>query len=151
MVPSRVWEKSGSIELDTIDALAEHYSVQGKLDEARQYVGKLIAVRKRAAERPDADAAALNRYAWLLLTCEPADMRDPAAALTAATRANEMSGGASAGFLDTLALAYHHTGDTSRAIETQRHAISILPSGESPLRSELEGHLADYGSAFEEN
>ncbi|MFQ5473065.1 MAG: tetratricopeptide repeat protein, partial [Dehalococcoidia bacterium] len=130
--------------LDALNALAKHYRVQGKLDNARRYVGELIAVRKRAAERPDASPTALNKYAWLLLTCEPADMRDPRAALSAATKANEMTDGANAGILDTLALAHHRTGDASKAIEIQRQAVSILPPGESPLRSELATRLAEY-------
>lgn len=68
-------------------------------------------------------------------------MRHSAAVLTAAT---EVSGGANAGFLDTLALAYHRTGDTEKAREIQHRAISLLPPGDSRLRSELETRLAEY-------
>jgi len=133
--------------LDTVNTLAEHYHAQGKLDEARRLVGQLIAARKNAAEEPDADAAALNEYAWLLLTCEPTDLRDPTAALAAAKKANEISGGPNPGFLDTLALAYHLNGDTDKARDTQHRAVSLLPPGGSPLRSELEARLAEYDSS----
>ena len=80
----------------------------------------------------------------LLLPREPADLRGPAVALTAATKAAELPGGTNPGFLYTLALAYHLTGDTEKARETQHRAISLLPPGESPLRSELEMRLAEY-------
>ena len=59
-----------------------------------------------------------------------------------------MSGGANAGFLDTLALAYHLTGATGKALEIQRQAIALLPPSESSLRSELETRLAEYGAAL---
>ena len=67
--------------------------------------------------------------------------------LNIGTKATEMSGGTNAGFLDTLALAYHHTGDTGKTLEIQRQAMSLLPSGESPLRTELEANIAKYRRA----
>jgi len=42
----------------------------------------------------------------------------------------------------TLSLAYHLTGDTAKAIETQNKAIALLPEGESDLRTTLEASLA---------
>jgi hypothetical protein len=74
------------------------------------------------------------------------DLRDPAAALTASKKANEMSGSDNAGFLDTLALAHHRTGDTEKAREIQRRAVSLLPSGASSLRKELTERLREYDS-----
>jgi len=88
-----------------METLAEHYQVQGKLDNVQQYVGK------------------------------------------SATRASKMSGGTNRGILDTLALAFHLNGDTAKARETERHALSLLPPGESPLRRELEERLAEYSAA----
>jgi eukaryotic-like serine/threonine-protein kinase len=131
-------------------ALVDLYIVRGAPDDARLYATKMILFRKRASERPDATPTAFNEYAWVLLTCEPADLRDAVTALTAATKANEMSGGTNPGFLDTLALAYHLNGDTAKARETERHAISLLPPGKSPLRSELEARLAEYGGTPKE-
>ncbi len=119
---------------------------QGKPDEARPYVAKVIRHRRRAAEQPDANASDLNEYAWFLLTCEPDDLRDAQAALPVAKRAVEMSGGENAAILDTLALAYFMTGDTAKAVETQEKAVSVLSSGD-PLRTELEANLAKYRQA----
>ena len=63
------------------DNLVDFLRVQGKSKEVRSLVTELIAAKKRAAERPDAGPDALNEYAWLLLTCEPRDLRDSQSAL----------------------------------------------------------------------
>ena len=76
-------------------------------------------------------------------------MRDSAVVLTAATKATEMSGGTNPGFLDTLALAYHRTGDTEKTREIQPRAISLLPPGESSLRTRMETQLEEYKVAGE--
>ncbi|MFQ5424184.1 MAG: hypothetical protein ACE5F9_09410, partial [Phycisphaerae bacterium] len=51
------------------------------------------------------------------------------------------------GYLDTLALAYHRTGDTARAIETQEKAVALLPPGDSPTRKEFEARLEEFRQA----
>lgn len=52
-------------------------------------------------------------------------------------------------FLDTLALAYFQTGQTERAIQLEKKAISLLIS-DSPLRKELEKNLAKFKAAQSE-
>ncbi len=125
------------------DSLVHVLRAQGKVDAARPYVTELITREKRAAEAPDAGSRALNKYAWLLLTCGPGDLRDPAAALPVAIKAVEMSGGKDPTILDTLALAQKMTGDLDRAIETQRKAIALLPPGDGQRRAEFGTRLAD--------
>ena len=53
------------------------------------------------------------------------------------------------GFLDTLSLAYHLTGDTAQAVENQKKVISLLPEGESPLRASLEAALVKFEVALQ--
>ncbi len=65
-----------------------------------------------------------------------------------ALEANEKTGFANPSFLDTLSLAYHLTGDTAKAIESQRKAISLLPEGESPFRKGLEEALTKFEAAL---
>jgi WD40 repeat protein len=108
-------------------------------------VAERLEEKMRAAQDPDVDPSTLNEAAWLLLTCEPERLRDPAAALPLAVEANETTGWQNAAYLDTLAVAYHLTGDTERAIETQRKAISLLP--EDADRSEFEKRLAEFEAA----
>ncbi len=132
--------------------LYDNLRAQRRLDEARPYTIELISHHKRAAEEPDARADAINEYAMFLMTCEPEDLRDPAAALPVAQRAVEMTESEDAGVLDTLAMAYFMTGDTAKAIETQEKAVSLVPPDESEMRTELEANLAKYraGSTTEE-
>ena len=117
---------------------------QGNVDEIRQWALKLIQTQRRLIGLPRAGAFILNEYAWELLTCEPADLRDPVAALPVAKKAVEKSGGKDAGILGTLALAYFLTGDAAKAIETEEKAISLLPPGDSPLRTSLEKSRARF-------
>jgi tetratricopeptide (TPR) repeat protein len=118
--------------------------VQGKVDEIRPLVAERHDRLRRAAERPDADALALHAYAWELLNCEPADMRDPEVALPFAQRAVELDGDRDAGVVETLALAYYMTGNLDRAVETQQRAIRVARVGGPYNRAELEARLVDY-------
>lgn len=120
---------------------------QGKQDEARPHAKELIRAGRRAASLANASARDLNGYASSLLTCELEDLHDPQAALPAAKRAVEMSGGDNAAHVNTLALAHFMTGDVVKAIETQEKAVSLLPPEESPLRTKLEATLAKYRAA----
>jgi tetratricopeptide (TPR) repeat protein len=110
-----------------------------------------MILRKKAAGREDASPSAKNECAWLLLTCEPADLRDPRAALKLAVEANEMPEFENAGYLDTLSLAYQLTGDTAKAIENQKKAISRLPEGDSALRKGLEEALTRFEAASQDS
>lgn len=105
-----------------IAGLADLYHEQSEFDKARPYMSELLSIRKRAAQRPDAHAGALNEYARLLLTCEPVDLRDTKTALSFALEANAMTDQENEEFLVTLSLAYRLTGDTAKAIATQRKA-----------------------------
>ena len=89
----------------------------------------------------------LNAYAWKLLTVEPVDLRDPTAALPVAIEANEMTGHEIPAYLDTLAMAYHLTGDHAKAVETQQKAIALL-TPDIPNRDEYEDHLAQFKAAL---
>ena len=62
--------------------------------------------------------------------------------------ANEMLGNEHPNCLDTLSLAYHLTGDTAKAIENQKRAITLVPPAESELRRGMEAALADYEAAL---
>jgi tetratricopeptide (TPR) repeat protein len=119
------------------------------VDDARPLVRALQEARQRRADRPGASALDKNELAWDLLTCEPADLRDPETALRLAGDACAMTDNANPGYLDTLALAQHRTGDTPAAIETEKKALSLLPPDAS-LRAELEATLARFEAALEE-
>ena len=64
-----------------------------------------------------------------------------------AIEANEVTEHKDPNFLDTLSLAYQLTGDTAKAIETQKKAILLLPE-EHPNRAGYEQTLAKFEAAL---
>jgi tetratricopeptide (TPR) repeat protein len=127
--------------------LIELYRAQGRTEDARPLIADMLAASRSNAERDAAHATELNDAAWQLLTVEPSELRDPAAALVFAQRAcakEEQNGGSELwNYLDTLALAWHMNGNTATAIETERKAISLL-SADRPERARLEQNLAAF-------
>jgi len=117
---------------------------QGKWEELRFHASEQISYERKAAERADASIGELHVYAWTLLTCEPADLRDPDAAIPFAKRAVELSEGRYPDILDTLALAYRMTGDIDSAIETQRKAVEIASPSRSSDPSGVRRRLIEY-------
>jgi serine/threonine protein kinase/tetratricopeptide (TPR) repeat protein len=97
---------------------------QGRVAEARARASRGVALARDLARLPSATPDDLSRYALILLTCEPAELRDPAIALENARRAVDVSGGHDPRSLHILAKAYLQGGDAARATETERRAQS---------------------------
>jgi len=131
---------------ETLHPLARLLAQTGQPAEARRLTLRALSIQKEQAEKPEATANDLNSYASALLTAEPSDLRDPAAALPHAGRAVEMTKGKAPNVLGTLALAYHLTGDHERAVETVQKAIALLKA-DSPARREFETNLAKFQAA----
>jgi hypothetical protein len=104
-------------------------------------MGRVLVLQKEHVDRTTATAADVHAYARTLLTCEPPDLQDPAAALRYAQKAVVMTHRQDAALLATLALAYHRTGDHARAIATVEQALA-LGTGDAAQRQELEAMLA---------
>src|SRR5262249_17809899 len=131
---------------DTLHPLARLLAKTGQPAEARRPALRALSIQKAQAERPEAPANDLNSYARALLTAEPSDLRDPAAALPHAMRAVEMTKGNAPNILGTLALAYHLTGDHPRAIETEQKALGLLKA-DSLARRAFENDFARFHAA----
>lgn len=116
---------------------------QKKIEETRPIVQQQLAQLRQAAERPTASPLELYDYAWELLTCEPNDLRNPAAALPIAQRAVALDGNRDANLLGTLALAFYKTGDADQAIEVQREALRQAEAGGPYNRAEFEQRLRE--------
>ena len=116
---------------------------QGKIEESRPLVTENLTRLRRAAERSDADVLAMQAYAWELLNCEPADLRNPAEALPIAKRACELDGNRDATMLSTLAQAYHSVRNLEQAIATQQMAVARAEEGGAFNLEELKAGLVE--------
>ena len=128
--------------LDRLNDVVRILLAQGKVEQTRPLVSERLAHLRREAERPGATALALHSYAWELLNCEPADLRDAAAALPVAKLAVERDGGNDANMLDTLSRAYEWTGDLVQAAEMERRALARANARGQYGRDEYEGRLS---------
>jgi tetratricopeptide (TPR) repeat protein len=98
----------------------------------------------------------LFTYAQSFLTCEPAGLRQPQTAVGYAKRALEKSGGTNSDYLDLLAQAYFQAGDVDRAVESEKKALSSLPTTASSQAAmskqrSLEARLAQFRLAQKHN
>jgi tetratricopeptide (TPR) repeat protein/tRNA A-37 threonylcarbamoyl transferase component Bud32 len=132
-----------------LEGLAQAYDGSNRGDDALALWRELQDFQLAQVEDADASAQMLNNAAWDLLTHEFEELWDPARALLLAERACRMekeAGGAELwGYLDTLAMAQHLTGDTAAAVNTQRRAIELMPEDADP---EMAERLAMYEAAL---
>jgi len=81
----------------------------------------------------------------LLATSPNAPLRNGAMAIQLAERADQLSGGANALVLRTLAAAYAEVGQFGKAIERARAAMQLLRSqGDDSLATEVQQEIALY-------
>lgn len=103
---------------------------RGRAAEARAEAARGVALARDLATRAGATPDELSRYALILLTCEPAELRDSAAALESAGQAVEKSAGRDPRSLHVLAQAYLQNGDATRAAETEGRVLSLAQSAQ---------------------
>lgn len=102
----------------------------------------LLAYNKALALEPS-NPKLLNNLAWLLLTCENPELRDPVRALELGLLAAQQ--GAVGYVLDTLATAYWANGFVTKAIEAEKQAILADPEEEDYYRRQMQRFRAtDY-------
>ena len=130
-----------------MNGLAWALEGMGRADEALLMYRELLDRQLEQADDPEASASVLNDAAWALLQGPAESLRDPGLALGYAERAcaiaerDRLSNLWS--LLDTLALAQHRSGDTAKALKTQRRAVVLVPEGQG---AGLEERLAEYES-----
>ncbi|MHC4219758.1 MAG: tetratricopeptide repeat protein, partial [Planctomycetota bacterium] len=124
----------GIAAIDARSSLARALYRVGQLDEAARQATKVVEAARSMSERSDATAFDLYRCAKLLLTVDPPELRDPGAALAAATKAVELSDapmhaerhlGRPAYLHDMLALAYEATGDLGSATSPDAYDLAL--------------------------
>ena len=122
-----------------------------RLADARALTARGLAITRELAGRSDATPDDLAQYAMNFLTCEPKDLRDPAAALRYAKKAVDESGGTDSDNLDILAQAYFQNGGRAQAVASEEKALALLPpvkgNEASPARHRIEAQLAKFKAA----
>jgi len=129
--------------------LAGFYLAHDRVDEARPVVAGRLAAMRSSAETSE-DPAVKNAYAWEALSCEPADLQDPEAALVFALAAAELGDWSDPDVMDTLALAYHRTGDNAKAVEVEEKALALIDEEDTARRAPFEEAIETYRSAVKE-
>jgi predicted Zn-dependent protease len=122
-------------------AISSDPTVAGALALAWSETGRSVdairLLRTLRARDPNNLAPAMN-LARLLLTAEPASVRDPVAALEIAGSANDATGGDNPRVLATLAEALAATGQPSEAAKAWDVAIAVAAeSGDPALAADL--------------
>jgi tetratricopeptide (TPR) repeat protein len=130
---------------DTMSYIASSELFTGKPVEARRDAKRALEIAKEVADLPNANPDQIYTYAWLAVTTDPADLRDPKGALPYAKRAVELRGSHNSLSLHVLAQAYAGTGDYARAEETELKALAeyapVKPGDRVPVQQKM---MEDY-------
>jgi tetratricopeptide (TPR) repeat protein len=120
---------------------AQAYLLRATCHEALGDETKEVADRKEVATLDKINARNLNQLAWILASSANKDVRDGKTAVTAAKQAVELTKGADAYILDTLACAHAAAGDFAEAVATQEKVIAML---KAPANSVFHERLELY-------
>jgi serine/threonine protein kinase len=95
--------------------------------EARKNAQRGLAVAKELADRPGATQEQVYNYAYLGITVDPADLRNPQMVFPYARKAVEMSSESDPFALHVLAQTYAARADYTRAVQTEEKALALFP------------------------
>jgi tetratricopeptide (TPR) repeat protein len=87
-------------------------------------------------------AEAHNNLAWLYVTCDDPNFRNPQAALRHARRAVELTAWKDVASIDTLAEAYYANRDYGKAVKVEAKALLL-----APRNRDLQQHMTRYRNA----
>lgn len=134
---------------DSLSYIASAELSTGKPVEARRDAKRSLEIAKEIADLPDANHDQIYNYAWLAVTMDPADLRDPKSALPYAKRAVEMGGMHNSLSLHLLAQAYGGVGDYEHAEETELKALALYapvkPGDPVPVQQQM---MEDFLKTF---
>jgi tetratricopeptide (TPR) repeat protein len=124
--------------------------IAGDLMQHKKMEKKAIAAYEKALALEPSNPKLLNNLAWLLLTSDDLELRDPAKALDLARlSAMQIPAGH---ILDTLATAYWANDFIEKAIETERQAIFTDPAEGKYYREQiLKFSKSRYGTTIKGN
>ena len=123
-----VWQQNLS---EILTDVASILLATGHPQEGRAQAQRGLQLAKGVADRPGATGDQIYNYAWLAVTVDPEELRDPAGALPYAAKAVELGKGQDPLCLHVLAQAYAGTHDYRRAVETEEKALALFPPVEA--------------------
>lgn len=136
MYESRYIESILMPKIEGIESEAQWYSIFGTLLQGHGADRQAIDAYHTALELEPDNHEVLNNLAWLLLTSEYPELRDPEEALDLALSAAGLA--PFPHILDTLATAYWANGYTEKAIRIENQVIALDPGREALYRQQLE-------------
>jgi tetratricopeptide (TPR) repeat protein len=133
-----------------MDVSAENAGVFAQCGAALIAVGKphdaIARLEHALRSKPDL-VEAQDNLAWVLATLPPADGGDPVRAVALAQRTCRPPNDCSAGYLDTLGVAYAAVGRFSDAVAAAQKAVKLARSaGQTNLVAEIGDRLQLYRS-----
>ena len=108
----------------------------------RDFTNAINICREAISSNPKDDGS-YNLLAWIEATCPDSSLRDAREAVTAATKACELTQWKESNWIDTLAAACAESGDFQRAIEFQQQALHT-GSPPEPEQKAMQERLALY-------
>jgi tetratricopeptide (TPR) repeat protein len=102
-----------------------------------------IAICREAISSNPKDDWSYNLLAWIQATCPDSSLRDGKEAVSAATKACELTQWKESNWIDTLAAAYAESGDFQRAIQFEEQAMRTGSPPDSDHK-EMQQRLALY-------
>lgn len=136
--------------IEVAPGLLAAYHNRGRLLARRGEYQAAVADNLAALALDENNPRTLNNLAWLWATCPVVEQRDPVKAIAHATRACEQTGWTSAGYLDTLAVAFAANGQFEEAVRWQEKALELCGEEEkADYRSRLDLYRA--GQPFRES
>jgi serine/threonine protein kinase/tetratricopeptide (TPR) repeat protein len=129
----------------TLLAFSRRLAQSGDHVRARDSAQEALRLLQLTAEKPGAGPVEWNEYADALLKTDPPELRNPAKALRLAGDAVSATKRRNPFFLDTLAWAYFRTGDSAKAVDTEREALQLVPAdAKGGLHDELAQGLSGF-------
>lgn len=123
-----------------------HFNLAMEYARAARFVEAVAAHERAVRLKPDWGQS-LERYAWLLATCEDEGVRNGTRAVELATRAVELTKGNEALALSTLAAAQAEAGDPALAAATAAHALRVA---ERAQNAALADEIRQFRARYEE-
>jgi Zn-dependent protease with chaperone function len=136
-IGNRFFEKIVEQEIADNPHEAALYSLLGDIKYSQNDYGAAARAYESALSLDAQNPQVLNNLAWLYATCEDAQVRNPARALTLARKAAEIEPD-SAHILDTLAESHFANGNIQEAIAYAQKAMKAADGAGDHYRQQLE-------------